>query len=65
MLNVSALMGNEEKWSENVTGEKVYNYPTGSKNSGNYLIPKSKIFFFLISRRGPILWNTVLDAFRH
>ena len=46
MLNVIALMGNEEKWSENVTGEKVYNYPTGSKNSGNYLIPKSKILFF-------------------
>ena len=41
-----------------------YNYPTSSKNSSNYTIPKStmKLTIFLISRRGPILWSTVLDA---
>ena len=41
-----------------------HNYPTSSKNSGNYTIPKStmKLTNFEISRRIPILWNTVLDA---
>ena len=41
-----------------------HNYPTSSKNSGNYTILKSaiKLTNFAISRRGPILWNTVLDA---
>ena len=41
-----------------------HNYPTSSKNSGNYTIPKftMKLTNFAISRRGPILWNTVLDA---
>ena len=40
------------------------NYPTSSKNSGNYTIPKStmKLTNFAISGRGPILWNTVLDV---
>ena len=40
-----------------------HNYPTSSKNSGNYSIAKSKMTLtnFPISRRGPILWNTVLD----
>ena len=38
-----------------------HNYPTSSRNSGNYSIPKStmKLTNFAISRRGPILWNTV------
>ena len=41
-----------------------HNYLTSSKNSGNYTILKStmKLTNFAISRRGPILWNTVLDA---
>ena len=41
-----------------------HNYPTSSKNSGNYAIPKStlKLTNSTISRKGPILWNTVLDA---
>ena len=41
-----------------------YNYLTGSRNSGNYTIPKltMKVTNFSISRRGPILWNTILDA---
>ena len=41
-----------------------HNYPTSSKNSGNYTIPKlaMKLTNFAISRRGAILWNTVLDA---
>ena len=41
-----------------------HNYQTSSKNSGNYTIPKltMKLTHFGISRRGPILWNTVLDA---
>ena len=41
-----------------------HNYPTSSKNSGNYIIPKStmKLTNFAISRRSPILWNIVLDA---
>ena len=40
-----------------------HNYPTSSQNSGNYTILKStrKLTNFAISRRGPILWNTVLD----
>ena len=40
------------------------NYSTSSKNRGNYTILKStmKLTNFAISRRGPILWNTVLDA---
>ena len=41
-----------------------HNYPTSFKNSNNYTIPKltMKLTNFAISRRGPILWNTVLDA---
>ena len=41
-----------------------HSYPTSSKNSGNYTISKStmKLTNFEISRRIPILWNTVLDA---
>ena len=41
-----------------------HNYPTSSKNDGNYTIPKSaiKLTNFAISRKGLILWNTVLDA---
>ena len=41
-----------------------YNYLTGSRNSGNYTIPKltMKVTNFSISRTGPILWNTILDA---
>ena len=41
-----------------------HNYPTSSKNSDNYTIPKStiKLTNFAISSRSPILWNTVLDA---
>ena len=41
-----------------------HNCPTSSKNSGNYTIPKLtvKLTNFAISRRGPIFWNTVLDA---
>ena len=41
-----------------------HNYQASSKNSGNYTIPKltMKLTNFGISRRGPILWNTVLDA---
>ena len=41
-----------------------HNYPTSSKNSGNYSIPKStmKLTNFAISRRCPVLWDTVLDA---
>ena len=41
-----------------------HNYPTSSKNSGNYTIPKStmKLTNFAISRRSPILRNTVLVA---
>ena len=41
-----------------------HNYPTSSKNSGNYTIPKLtvKLTNFVISRRGPILWNRALDA---
>ena len=41
-----------------------YNYPTSSENSGTYSIPKStmKLTNFAISRRGPTLWSTVLDA---
>ena len=40
------------------------NYPTSSKNSGNYTIPKStmKLTNFAVSGRAPILWNTVLDV---
>ena len=40
------------------------NYPTSSKNSSNYTNLKSimKLANFTISRRGPILWNAVLDA---
>ena len=40
------------------------NYPTNSKNSGNYLVPKStmKLTNFAFSRRGPLIWNTVLDV---
>ena len=39
-------------------------YPTSSKNSWNYGILKSTIKStnFAISGRGPIIWNTVLDA---
>ena len=38
-----------------------HNYPTSSKNSRNYAIPKSTIILtnFAISTRGTILWNTV------
>ena len=41
-----------------------HNYLASSKNSGNYSVPKSttKLTNFAISRRGPILWNTVLDS---
>ena len=41
-----------------------HNYPTSSKNSGNYTIPKStmKLTNIAISSRSPILRNTVLDA---
>ena len=41
-----------------------HKYPTISKNRGNYTILKStmKLINFVISRRGSILWNTVLDA---
>ena len=41
-----------------------HNYPASSKTSGNYAIPKltMKLTNFAISRRGPVLWNTVLDA---
>ena len=41
-----------------------HDYPTSSENSSNYTIPKStmKVTNFVISRRGPIIWNTVLDA---
>ena len=41
-----------------------HNYPTGSKNRGNYTILKStmKLTNFAISKRGPIFWNIVLDA---
>ena len=41
-----------------------HNYPTSSRNSGNYTIPKStaKLTNFAILSRGPILWYTVLDA---
>ena len=41
-----------------------YNYLTGSRNSSNYTIPKltMKVTYFSISRRGPILWNTILDV---
>ena len=41
-----------------------HNYLASSKNSGNYSIPKPtmKLTSFAISRRGPTLWNTVLDA---
>ena len=41
-----------------------HSYPTSSKNNDNYTIPKSTMKFtnFAISRRGPTLWNTVLDA---
>ena len=41
-----------------------HNYPTSSENRGNYAILKltMKLTKFAISRRGPILWNTVLDA---
>ena len=41
-----------------------HNYPRSSKNSGNYSIPISttKLTNFAVWRRGPILWNTVLDA---
>ena len=40
------------------------NYPTSSKNKDKYTILKSTMKFknFAISSRGPILWNTVLDA---
>ena len=36
-----------------------HNYPTSSKNSSNYSVPKStmKLMNFTISMRGPILWN--------
>ena len=36
-----------------------HNYPTSSKNSGNYSVPKPtmKLTNFTISMRGPILWN--------
>ena len=41
-----------------------HNYPTSCKNRGNYTILKSTMTLtnFAISRRGPVLWNTVLDA---
>ena len=41
-----------------------HNYPTSYKNSGNYTILKStmKLTNFAISRRGSILWKTVLDV---
>ena len=41
-----------------------HNYLTSSKNSSNYTIFKVtiKLTNFAISRRGSILWNTVLDA---
>ena len=41
-----------------------HDYPTSSENSSNYTIPKStmKVTNFVLSRRGPIIWNTVLDA---
>ena len=41
-----------------------HNYLTSSKNSSSYTILKltMKLTNFAISRRGPILWNTVLDA---
>ena len=39
-----------------------HNYPTSSKNSGNYTIPKSTMKLFAVSGRAPILWNTVLDV---
>ena len=41
-----------------------HNYPTSSKNSCNYTILKLtiKLTNFSVSRRGPILWNTVLDT---
>ena len=41
-----------------------YNYPTSSINSSHYTIPKltMKLTNFSISRRSPILWNTVLVA---
>ena len=41
-----------------------HNYPTSSKSSSNYTIPKltMKLTYFAISRRVPILWDTVLDT---
>ena len=41
-----------------------HNYPTSSKKSGNYTVPKStmKLTNFAISRRSPIHCNTDLDA---
>ena len=41
-----------------------HNYPTSSKNSCKYGVPKStiKLTSFAISRRDRIPWNTVLDA---
>ena len=41
-----------------------HNYPTSSKNSGDYTIPilTMKLTNFAISRRDPILWNTILQV---
>ena len=41
-----------------------HNYPTSSKNSGNYSISEwaMKLTNFEIQRTGPTLWNTVLGA---
>ena len=41
-----------------------YNYSSNSKSNNNYIIPKlaMKLINFAISRRGPILWNAVLDT---
>ena len=41
-----------------------HNYLTSSKNSGDYTIPilTMKLTNFAISRRDPILWNTILQV---
>ena len=40
-----------------------HNYPTSSKDRGNYILKSTtKLTNFAISRRNPNLWNTVLDA---
>ena len=41
-----------------------HNYPTSYKNNGNYTILTStmKLTNFAISRRGSVLWKTVLDV---